>query len=135
MRATSLILRIDTPCALAARTAAASPVDPTAAVLAHGVAIARFQRFCGALSPALGVAPCLHEAAVLFGRATRARAGVLLPDEISRIGADARFAIPYVDPKVSDGTDAEAATYDARLEQIGTEMLYLMGQVAARVTR
>ena len=50
-------------------------------------------------------------------------------------GADARFAIPYVDPKVSDGTDAEAATYDARLEQIGTEMLYLMGQVAARVTR
>ena len=50
-------------------------------------------------------------------------------------GADARFAIPYVDPKVSDGTAAEAATYDARLEQIGTEMLYLMGQVAARVTR
>ena len=50
-------------------------------------------------------------------------------------GADARFAIPYVDPKVSDGTDAEAATYDARLEQIGTEMLYLMGQVAARITR
>ena len=50
-------------------------------------------------------------------------------------GADARFAIPYVDPKVSDGTDSEAATYDARLEQIGTEMLYLMGQVAARVTR
>ena len=50
-------------------------------------------------------------------------------------GADARFAIPYVDPKVSDGTDAEAATYDARLEQIGKEMLYLMGQVAARITR
>ena len=50
-------------------------------------------------------------------------------------GADARFAIPYIDPKVSDGTDAEAATYDARLGQIGTEMLYLMGQVAARVKR
>ena len=44
-------------------------------------------------------------------------------------GADARFAVPYVDPKVSDGTDEEAATYDARLRQIGTEMLYLMGKV------
>lgn len=44
-------------------------------------------------------------------------------------GADARFAVPYVDPKVSDDTDQEAATYDARLRQIGTEMLYLMGKV------
>lgn len=44
-------------------------------------------------------------------------------------GADARFAVPYIDPKVSDDTDQEAATYDARLRQIGTEMLYLMGKV------
>lgn len=44
-------------------------------------------------------------------------------------GADARFAVPYVDPKVSDGTAQEAVTYDARLRQIGTEMLYLMGKV------
>ena len=44
-------------------------------------------------------------------------------------GADARFAVPYIDPKVSDGTDQEAATYDERLRQIGTEMLYLMGKV------
>ena len=44
-------------------------------------------------------------------------------------GADVRFAVPYVDPKVSDGTDEEAATYNARLRQIGTEMLYLMGKV------
>ena len=44
-------------------------------------------------------------------------------------GADARFAVPYDDPKVSDDTDQEAATYDARLRQIGTEMLYLMGKV------
>ena len=50
-------------------------------------------------------------------------------------GADERFATPYVDPKVSDGTAEEAATYDARLAQIGTEMLYLMGRVAERVTR
>ncbi len=44
-------------------------------------------------------------------------------------GADARFAVPYVDPKVSDDTDQEAATYEARLRQIGTEMLYLMDKV------
>ena len=48
-------------------------------------------------------------------------------------GADARFAVPYIDPKVSDGTDQEAATYDARLRQIGTEMLYLMGKVKGDV--
>lgn len=50
-------------------------------------------------------------------------------------GAAGRFAIPYIDPKVSDGTPQEAATYDARLRQIGTEMLYMMGQVAERVKR
>ena len=50
-------------------------------------------------------------------------------------GAAGRFTIPYIDPKVSDGTPKEAATYDARLRQIGTEMLYVMGQVAERVKR
>ena len=48
-------------------------------------------------------------------------------------GSAARFATPYVDPKVSDGTDEEAATYDARCRQIGTEMLYLMGEVKRRI--
>ena len=48
-------------------------------------------------------------------------------------GAAARFATPYVDPKVSDGTDEEAATYDARCRQIGTEMLYLMAEVKRRI--
>jgi len=48
-------------------------------------------------------------------------------------GAATRFATPYVDPKVSDGTDEEAATYDARCRQIGTEMLYLMGEVKRRI--
>ena len=45
-------------------------------------------------------------------------------------GAAARFATPYVDPKVSDGTEQEAATYDERCLQIGTEMLYVMAKVA-----
>lgn len=46
-------------------------------------------------------------------------------------GADLRVPIPYVDPKESDGTAEEAATYDARCKQIATEMFYLMSQVKA----
>jgi len=46
-------------------------------------------------------------------------------------GADLRVPIPYVDPKESDGTDKEAATYDERCKQIATEMLYMMSQVEA----
>ena len=41
-------------------------------------------------------------------------------------GADMRLAIPYEDPKKSDGTTAEAATYDERCRQIGREMLFAM---------
>lgn len=40
-------------------------------------------------------------------------------------GASLRVALPYVDPKVSDGTPQEAATYDERCAQIAREMLYL----------
>jgi arsenate reductase (thioredoxin) len=39
-------------------------------------------------------------------------------------GAEKRFAIRYDDPKASDGTPAEAATYDERCRQIGREMLF-----------
>ncbi len=41
-------------------------------------------------------------------------------------GAEKRFAIRYDDPKSSDGTPAEAATYDERCRQIGREMLFAM---------
>lgn len=44
-------------------------------------------------------------------------------------GADARFAIPFVDPKVSDGTPQETATYDERCAQIAREMLYVFSRV------
>jgi len=37
-------------------------------------------------------------------------------------GANFRVAIPYVDPKVSDGKPEEAATYDERCLQIATSM-------------
>ena len=44
-------------------------------------------------------------------------------------GADLRVPIRFVDPKESDGTEREAATYDERCKQIATEMLYMMSQV------
>ncbi len=44
-------------------------------------------------------------------------------------GCDARLPIRYEDPKVSDGTDREHATYDERSRQICREMLFAMSQV------
>lgn len=44
-------------------------------------------------------------------------------------GAVMRVPVHYVDPKVSDGTPQEAATYDERCKQIAREMFFLMKQV------
>lgn len=44
-------------------------------------------------------------------------------------GSLLRVAVPYIDPKVSDGTDKESATYDERCHQIAREMFYLMSRV------
>lgn len=44
-------------------------------------------------------------------------------------GAASRISLPFVDPKVSDDSPAEALTYDARCRQIAREMLYAFGQV------
>lgn len=44
-------------------------------------------------------------------------------------GASLRVALPFVDPKLSDGTPEETATYDARSRQIGAEMFYLFSLV------
>ncbi len=41
-------------------------------------------------------------------------------------GAQARFALPYIDPKVSDGSFLEKETYDGRCRQIAREMFFLM---------
>ena len=41
-------------------------------------------------------------------------------------GAAARFALPYVDPKISDGSAEEAQVYSIRSLEIGTEMFYVM---------
>jgi len=45
------------------------------------------------------------------------------------LGADARLAIPYEDPKKFDGTDLEAQKYDERCRQIAREMFYVMQYV------
>jgi protein-tyrosine-phosphatase len=48
------------------------------------------------------------------------------------MGAAQRVALPYVDPKVADGTPLEAATYHERSCQIAREMLFVFSRVSAR---
>ena len=50
-------------------------------------------------------------------------------------GANDRFAIPFVDPKVSDGTEAEAATYDERCAQIAREFLWVAHKTKELLSR
>jgi arsenate reductase len=47
-------------------------------------------------------------------------------------GASERIAIPYEDPKSSDGTPNESRTYDDPSRQIAREMLYVMSLVKAK---
>lgn len=44
-------------------------------------------------------------------------------------GAYARVALPYEDPKVSDDTPEEANSYDAKVEEIGREVCYMVRQL------
>lgn len=41
-------------------------------------------------------------------------------------GCANRISLPYLDPKISDDTEDEEKTYDARLRQIAREMFYVM---------
>jgi len=50
-------------------------------------------------------------------------------------GAEVRVSLPYLDPKVSDGTPEEAATYRAKSEEIGRELVWLMQSVAERTKK
>jgi arsenate reductase len=45
------------------------------------------------------------------------------------LGAKARIAITYDDPKEFDGTPLESARYAERVQQIGREMLFAFSQV------
>ncbi len=47
----------------------------------------------------------------------------------SILGASDRFFIPYVDPKMSDDSPKEAEVYDAKVDEIGAEMFYLIKQL------
>jgi arsenate reductase len=44
-------------------------------------------------------------------------------------GAEFRASVNYIDPKISDGTPEEEATYDERCRQIATEIFYMMSKV------
>jgi arsenate reductase len=44
-------------------------------------------------------------------------------------GVEKRISLPYVDPKISDGTAVEAATYDERCLQIAVEQLYIFSKI------
>ncbi|MFY0687732.1 MAG: protein-tyrosine-phosphatase [Cyclobacteriaceae bacterium] len=49
-------------------------------------------------------------------------------------GADVRLPILYKDPKEADDTPFEGERYDERCFQIATEMMYVMGKVAAKIS-
>ena len=49
-------------------------------------------------------------------------------------GADARFSLPYVDPKISDGTAEESRIYQERSKEIGGEMFYIIERARAIMT-
>lgn len=42
-------------------------------------------------------------------------------------GAAQRIALPFIDPKVSDGTPQQAETYALRCQQIATELAFVFG--------
>lgn len=44
-------------------------------------------------------------------------------------GAERRISLPFEDPKISDGTPAEEATYRARALEIGTELAWALAKV------
>lgn len=50
-------------------------------------------------------------------------------------GTEARISLHYFDPKAADNTPDEAATYDERSRQIGTEMFYVAARSAELLGR
>lgn len=49
-------------------------------------------------------------------------------------GASHRYALTYLDPKLSDGTETETNVYDERCQQIATEMLFLFSLIQQKTT-
>jgi arsenate reductase (thioredoxin) len=46
-------------------------------------------------------------------------------------GASHRFSLSFEDPKESDGTPQETDTYDARVAEIGREMVFLFERISS----
>lgn len=49
------------------------------------------------------------------------------------LGAQHRISCPYIDPKVSDGSDEEAKVYEDKVLEIGREMFYVMDLVKSHL--
>ncbi len=45
------------------------------------------------------------------------------------LGAEKRISLPYIDPKISDGTPEESKVYDERCLQIAIEQLYVFSKI------
>lgn len=45
------------------------------------------------------------------------------------MGASQRVSLPFVDPKKADGTDQESETYDARVAEIGRELVWVFREM------
>lgn len=45
------------------------------------------------------------------------------------LGATTRYSLPYIDPKRSDNTPKERVTYDAKVREIGREILFMVSYI------
>lgn len=80
--------------------------------------------------PAMRVFSKVYDAG---GNPTEGFAAVMTCDHVDQncpvvIGAEERFPVHYRDPKESDATPEEEATYDERCAQIAREMLFMMSR-------
>ena len=84
----------------------------------------------GQLVAIAGLATHIVKCATLASsRACRPLRLLTLPQVV--FGASERFAIPYDDPKASDGADRESRIYDERCREIACEMLFLFSRISA----
>ncbi len=87
--------------------------------------------------PDLPVEACFSKTLSAATNPRRDFAAIMVCDDADRAcptvaGAAARFGIPFEDPKASDGTPAETATYDDRCARIAREMMWVMTRAAGR---
>lgn len=89
------------------------------------------------LGPDLPVEACFSKTLAAATNPRHDFAAIMVCDDADRAcptvsGAAARFGIPFEDPKASDGTPTETATYDERCAEIAREMSWVMTRAAGR---